>query len=287
MNGLVRATGRIVAAIAIACAACFIAHASEPDCTPQTQVDVSRIDRQVILIGEAHGTVEIPQFTLGVVCSLLQAGKSVILGIEHNGEQQAALNRYLLSSGGAADRADLLKGINWARYSDGKGSVAMFELVDAMRRLRLQGQRVGVLAFERNEGLDVPMEAADRTMIVGEDLKLANRLNDADMASNVLYNALLYRRYAVVILAGYSHTSTIPSTWNAAMFGTYEPMGQLVSEQTPVFTIAIDTGGGRQAHGGKIYEIEPGPSYVVGTQVDAHVRIEHLTPSPVARDSVK
>jgi hypothetical protein len=281
MGGLAKLCGFI------ACCSVLAANAAEPDCVPQTQVDVTKIVPQVILIGEAHGTVEIPQFTLGVVCSLLKAGKSVILGVEYTGEQQDALNRYLLSPGGAADRQDLLQGRNWKRYSDGRGSVAMFELVDGMRRLRQQGQRVGVLAFQSNENLDVPMEVADRTMIVGEENKLLNRINDADMASTVLRESVLYRRYVLVILSGYSHTSTILSTFNTEMFGTYKPMGQLVSEQTPVFTIGIDTGGGAHAHGVKTYPIEPGPLYVIGTQIDAHVSIEHLTPSPVARDAVK
>ena len=223
------------------------------DCVPQTQVDVTKIVPQVILIGEAHGTVEIPQFTLGVVCSLLKAGKSVILGVEYTGEQQDALNRYLLSPGGAADRQDLLQGRNWKRYSDGRGSVAMFELVDGMRRLRQQGQRVGVLAFQSNENLDVPMEVADRTMIVGEENKLLNRINDADMASTVLRESVLYRRYVLVILSGYSHTSTILSTFNTEMFGTLQADGSAGQGSDAGLHDRNRPGGGAHAHGVKTY----------------------------------
>lgn len=257
---------------------------AEPACVAQTLIDVKTIEQQVILIGETHGTNEIPAFTLGIVCSLLRAGKSVILGVEHSGEQQEALNRFLSSSGSAEDRKALLQGVNWRLYSDGRGSVAMLELVDAMRRLRMAGQRVGILAIDRNENLDVPMDDNERVPVAPADNAILNRIGNEAMADNVLFAAALYRPYTIVVLSGYSHTSTVFARSTDPMFGDFKPMGQILLERIPVFTIGIDSGGGQSAYGGKASVERPGPLYVAGTIPDARVTIGRLTPSFPARD---
>lgn len=280
--------GRVRAVIgAIGCSIGFVAVAAEPDCEPQTQVDVTKIEQQVILIGESHGTSQIPRFTLGVVCSLLRAGRPVILGVEHSGEQQEALNRYLSSPGTPADRKELLKGVNWRLYCDGRGSVAMFELIESMRRLRQDGQRVGVLAIDRNENLDVPLEESERVHVPPADNAFLNRIGNEAMADNILYAAILYRQYVVVVLSGFSHTSTAYSRSVHPMVMDYKPMGQVLSERIPTFTIGIDSGGGASAFGGKVYPEEPGPLYETETNIGARVRIDRLTPSFPARDTIR
>ncbi len=215
------------------------ASAAAPDCVPDGRVDVAAIDRQVVLIGEVHGTAEIPRFTLGFVCSLLGAGRSVVLAIEHAGEQQEGLNRYLRSAVAAADRQALLQGINWKIYGDGRGSVAMFELVDGIRRLRQQGQRVGVITLDRIENIDVPLTDDERVPVAAAENAALNRLGNQEMGNSVLYAALLDKRYTVVVLAGYSHTSTVLSVDPSPWFGTYQPMGRVIEQQMPTFTIGL------------------------------------------------
>ena len=265
--------------------------ATEPDCVPQTEVDVTKIDASVILIGEAHGTREIPRFTAGLVCSLLRAGRLVVLGLEHSGEQQASLNRYVVSSGDEEARAALLQGIDWRKYSDGRGSEAMYELVDSMRRLRLQGQPVGLLAINGNENLDVPMTSAVAARVAAADNATLNRVGNEAMAHNVLRAMVAYRPYVVVVLSGYTHTSTIEDQSNNPMFLTYRPMGQVIAAEVPVFTIGIETKGGEHSGtgtgGSKVYALEPGPLYVPGVRIDATVHFDRLTASMPARDSLK
>lgn len=260
--------------------------AAGPDCQPQSQVDVGVIEAQVVLVGEAHGTNGIPAFVDGLVCSFLKAGRPVILAVEHDGDEQDAMNRYLASGGGPLDRQSIMQGRTWKTYSDGRSSTAMFALVESVRKLRQAGQRVGVLAFRRSDNLQVPMEAADRVMLAPADNALQNRLNDADMASSIQYAAILYRRYVVVVLAGYSHTSTILSHSDYPMFGTYSPMGQLVSEAMPTFVIGIDTAGGEHWHGEKTWSVKAEQLVVPGSRTDAIVRIDRLTASPLARDAL-
>ena len=275
----------------LAIAGCVGTAKAAVDCVPQTAVDVTRIAPRIVLVGEAHGTNEIPRFVEGLVCSLLQAGRPVIVGVEHGDEQQAALNRYLVSDGDGNARRDLLQGINWRRYSDGRGSVAMLGLVDALRRLRGQGQPVAVLAIGRNESLDMPLPDAERVPVPPAANALLNRLGNESMANAVLYAATLYPRAVVVVLAGYSHTSTRFAVTNDPMFGSYRPMGQVLVEQMPVFTVGIETGGGVRAgtgrDGSRDYALDAGPLTVDGTTVDATVRLDRVTASPPARDVVR
>ena len=263
------------------------AFAASPECTAQGQIDVAKIEPQVILIGEAHGTNELPRFTGELVCSLLKAGKSVILAIEQDGDEQDALNRYLRSAGTPNDRKILLRTRTWGTYSDGRGSIAMFDLVEAMRVQRQVGQRVGVLAFRRADNLEVPMEEADRARLSPADNALQNRLGDIDMADRILYAAILYRRYVVVVLAGFSHTSTVPYASKDPYFMSYLPMGLIVTSQMPTYTIAFDSAGGEQwalgQGGGKARPLDAGNLFVTGTKVDALVHFDKLTASPPAR----
>ena len=81
------------------------------------------------------------------------------------------------------------------------------------------------------------------------------------------------------------------STKNSETFGIYMPMGQLISERMPTFTIGITSEGGSHTaatrDGSKVIPIEAGDLYEAGVRVDAKVAIGSLTPSPNARDVVE
>jgi hypothetical protein len=287
---VVRAFGGFILAMAMLCPPAV--RAADVDCTPQKAVDVTKVDRQIVLVGEVHGTAEIPRFALGLVCSFLAAGKPVILGLEHTGEQQAELNRYLRSAGTADDRRALFEGVNWSKYQDGRGSVAMFDLVEGMRRLRGQGRDVALFAIDAHGNLDVP-QAPGTTLppLPPADNALLNRIGNQSMANNVLYTAALYRDHVVIVLAGYSHTSTVPVTGSDPYYGSYVPMGALLTAQGSIYGIGIETVGGEAwtsgPGGARAHPLDPGPLYEKGAAVDARVPIGRLTASPPARDTVR
>jgi hypothetical protein len=287
----VRVFGALLCAIAMLEAS--VAHAAnEADCTPQKAIDVAGIDRQIVLVGEVHGTVEIPRFVLGLVCSFLAAGKPVILGLEHTGDQQAELNRYLRSAGTAADRRALFEGVNWKAYRDGRGSVAMFELVEGMRRLRAQGRDVTLFAIDAHGNLDVPQApGVALPPLPPADNALINRIGNQSMANNVLYTASLYRDHAVVALTGESHTSTVPVNSTSPSVGRYVPMGALIAAESPIYVIGFESDGGEAWTSGRdgmaAHPVEAGPLYREGAVIDARVRIGRLTASPPARDAIR
>ena len=252
------------------------------DCDPQTQLDVSTIAPQVILLDEVHGNVEKPAFTRGLICSLLQGGRSVILGIEHPADEQVGLNRYIESEGRVQDREELLQAKLWnGKCQDGRTSAAMLELIDHVRRLRKSGARVGILAIDLAEGLKVPMTDAEKARLGPEDNVIVSRLYDRAMADTILFNAVLYRGYTLVVLTGHAYTDKgYPGD------PAFVPMGALLGEQMPVFYVGFESPGGTSwragSQGCNVKTIAAGKLFRETSRIDAVVKLDSLTASPPA-----
>ena len=253
------------------------------DCTPQSQIDVSTIQPQIVLIGESHGTKEMPEFTSGLVCSLLKDGRSVILALERPAEEQESLQRYIESEGSATDRSALLDTHLWAsRWQDGRSSEAMFALVESIRKLRKSGQRVGILAIQQLGNLKVPMTDTDSAPLTVADNIIHSRINDRVMADTLLAASVLYRNYTVVGLAGSAHTSTQKGSSRDA---DYLPMGNVLSAMAPTFIIGARHGGGehwgmRARYG--VYPLQSREILGEKDRVDATITIPKFTASSSA-----
>jgi hypothetical protein len=101
-----------------------------------------------ILLGEVHGTREVPAFVARLV-SQLAVDRPVILGLEIVPAELPSLAAYLASDGGPAARQAALRDPWWqSPFQDGRRSVAMFELIETMRVLRAGGARVDVVCFD-------------------------------------------------------------------------------------------------------------------------------------------
>lgn len=254
-----------------------------PDCTPQSQLDASKIKQQIVLVGEVHGTKELPEFTSGLVCSLLKDGRSVILALERFAEEQEHLQRYIESEGTAADRSALLGVHMWAsRWQDGRSSEAIFALVEDIRKLRKSGQRVGILAMQKFDNLKVPMTKAESAPLSFADQRIHSVINDRTMADSLMAASLLYRKYTVVALAGYKHTSTRKGSSRDA---EYLPLGRLISSMEPTFIIGVRHGGGEFWGRGSSYrvmQLQSTQFFEEGDKVDAVITIPKFTASPSA-----
>lgn len=120
-----------------------------PACTPLPGVEavLATPGLNYLLLGEYHGTVELPRVAADVLCAAAASGRPVILGVEFTPANQPSLDAYLASDGGAAARAALLDGPAW-RVAEGRTTVAMLELVESARRLAAAGHQVKVVAFD-------------------------------------------------------------------------------------------------------------------------------------------
>lgn len=108
----------------------------------------------VVLLGELHGTKELPALVGRLACHAASAGTPVVVGLEVPREEQVAVDAYMDSDGGEEARAELLHGTFWRRpYQDGRSSVARLELLERLRGWRQAGQPLSVLAFDvRGQG---------------------------------------------------------------------------------------------------------------------------------------
>lgn len=105
-------------------------------------------DHPLVLLGEMHGTREIPAMTAELVRRYARSGP-VLLALEADAGDQARLDRFLDSGGGEDAKDALLGGTHWQdAMHDGRDSVAMFELLEDARRLRASGARVDVVLFD-------------------------------------------------------------------------------------------------------------------------------------------
>ena len=101
--------------------------------------------KRIVVVGERHGTTEIPSFFGDLVC-LISARGPVVAGFEMSADQQSALDAYVRSDGSEGERERWLRQEHW-RVRDGRGSAAMFELIERLRRMRAAGRDISVIAF--------------------------------------------------------------------------------------------------------------------------------------------
>ena len=124
-----------------------------------------------LILGELHGTREVPAFAASLVCHAART-TATVLALEVPYTEQAQIDAFLASSGDAKARADLLRGDFWDfTMQDGRRSEAMVSLLDSARRWRERGAAVSVVAFDT----DVPPDVRDAEM--GQRLATA-RQND-------------------------------------------------------------------------------------------------------------
>ncbi len=152
-NGRASATCRTAAtlAIALATSAGLMASPATKDVCgeldPALAPVLSKAD--VLLLGEVHGSREIPRYTLSAVCTALDQSRPVVLGLEIPTSEQKRVDTYLGSNGDEMARTQLLAGDFWQRsYQDGRSSEAMAELIEGARQLVAAGKPLRVLCFD-------------------------------------------------------------------------------------------------------------------------------------------
>jgi hypothetical protein len=148
-----------------------------------------------LLLGDLHGTREIPAF-VGAVVATASARESVVLALEIPADLGPSLQAFLASDGGPEARRRLVATPWWQDpYQDGRRSVATAELLDTVRRLRAAGRRIEVI------GIDVAAGAE-------------REAREEGMARNVIDARRAHPEAALVVHAGNLHTSKreVPSS---------------------------------------------------------------------------
>lgn len=123
------------------------------------------LGHHLIMVGEMHGTREVPSYFGQLVCTALDRDTSVAVGLELPVSMAPALDRYM-NSGEPNSVDTLLSDPVWStEWQDGRTSQAMLDLIQELARLQLRHE--GQLSVHL---LDPPDEYRDGAMSKGQSI---------------------------------------------------------------------------------------------------------------------
>lgn len=194
------------------------------DCRPIEGISGVLQPGLVLVLGELHGTQESPAFVADVACHATTAGLAVVVGVELPTAESGRIDAFLNSMGTPEDRALVISGERWqSDYQDGRTSLAMLDMLDALRHLQAAGKQVRVVPFD--VGGAGGGQARDRGM--GNTLAALVKSSPSALA---------------VILTGNQHSRITPGRARNVAF---EPMTYVMAQQvTDKKLIALDVGYG-------------------------------------------
>lgn len=135
-------------------------HAAQPSALQENCSDLGGLPQgKLLLFGEMHGSKEAPALIARLACAISKH-EEVAVGLEIPSREQHRIDAYLASRGAQADRKTLMSSEFWQTDKDGRSSVAMFKLIDAVRVLREHGRAVDLVAFDEQPGTTLERNVA-------------------------------------------------------------------------------------------------------------------------------
>lgn len=139
------------AVMALACSA--VARADDV----AAQIQQYAGEHRLVVLGEYHGTREIPLLLLELAERYSRNGRPLQLALEMPRSDNLHLSAYLASDGRDADRRQLRSRPFWQVANDqhdGRRSRDMLQLIEGVRALRAQGRDVQVFGYDIERSLD-------------------------------------------------------------------------------------------------------------------------------------
>ncbi|WNG35087.1 ChaN family lipoprotein [Archangium violaceum] len=166
---------------------------------------------RVMLLGELHGTREVPRFVALGTCQVATRGIPVTVGLEMPVAEQARVQRFIESAGTEHDHALLMESPFWrSPYPDGRGSEAVVQLLEQLRWMRAQGLDVQAFVFDHPE--------------------LQGEAREAAMAQSILSQVEAGAGRFFLVVTGNIHPRTQPGVpWDLG----YRPMGYMLARKLP------------------------------------------------------
>lgn len=121
----------------------------------------------VTLLGEVHGTAEIPAFVARLARAAAEKGLHVAVGLEAPSELTENFLRYLQSAGDPQAQRELMQGEFW-HFDDGRASEGMVALLDILRTLSQSGKRVSLFLIDSNSESAEPRDRQMATRIAAQ-----------------------------------------------------------------------------------------------------------------------
>jgi hypothetical protein len=128
----------------------LFASTAHAKCAPIAGLDGLFAPGRIVVVGEIHGTREMPALFTDLVCHAVARGFDVRVGFEQDAATGAALEKYLVSQGDRAERVRVVA--TRAQFGDGTASEAMTDAFEAVRKLALASHRIKTFAFAKVSG---------------------------------------------------------------------------------------------------------------------------------------
>jgi hypothetical protein len=162
----------------------------------------------VLLMGELHGTQEVPRFLAQSACQAAVAGTPVTVGLELPVENQERVERFLASAGAEEDWLKLMEAPFWrSPFPDGRSSEAVANLLEQLRALKAHGLDVRAFVFDHPQ--------------------LKGQVREDAMTATVLQQVKGGPERFYMVVSGNVHPRTVQGLpWDRQ----YRPMGLLLSE---------------------------------------------------------
>jgi hypothetical protein len=115
----------------------------------------------LLLLGDIYGTREIPR-AVGRMVEMVTGREPVVLALEIPRSRTPSLQSFFDSDGSGSARQRLIADPWWQEpFQDGRRSVAMAELLEFVRALRVLGRRIDVVAIDADELDASPQDRED------------------------------------------------------------------------------------------------------------------------------
>lgn len=124
------------------------AHAA-PSCTPLEAVPAAVADAPFLVLGDVHGTREVPAFVAAYLCAAAKQQRRITLAIELPTTAQDALDAFMASQGRPQDVERLTSDGLWrSPRQDGRTSIDTLRLIQQVRTLRAEGVDIRIAAID-------------------------------------------------------------------------------------------------------------------------------------------
>lgn len=199
------------------------AGAAAPCGLPAGWSDVAKLDPHFVVFGELHGTNEGPRFVGSLACALARQNKRVLVAIEHNASDNAALQ----AAWNADDFEEKLAKLGFAGRSDGVASKAMFDMIVGLHLLKESGLPVDIVAFNGFRDERQQSRLAD---LPGQGP------HEAAQAENIATASMAHSYDDVLVLVGKLHAQKTTISRHGIEF---DPMARRLSQYGKVVSLKM------------------------------------------------
>lgn len=193
-----------------------------------------------LVIGEMHGTREIPPLVAVLLRTVSTKGEAVLC-LEISASEQASLDSFVRSDGGEAAIAALTASPHWA-MRDGRASTGYLAMLQMVRQLVEDGHKVQVAAIDD----DWTLKDAPKKLPTAEEALALAAKRDRAMADNVLKVVKQNADASLIVLVGNIHASTKSGAPWHANDKSYKPMACCLKKSLPeLVSLNLESAGGQ------------------------------------------